>query len=294
MSLYNRTRNILHETNSRPRKRLGQNFLIDQEILSHIVEAAELSSEDMVMEIGAGTGTLTEKLAQIAGKIIAIELDENLFNMLQFTFNQNPKVILIHQDILNMDIGNVLESEQGDKPKRIKIMGNIPYYITTPIIMKVLEDCAAVPIQMIVMLVQKEVGLRMVASPGTKDYGALSVAIAYRSDGEILREVPAESFYPKPKVDSVLIRLKIRTTPSIDVKDEKFFFQIVRGAFQQRRKTLRNALLIAGGSDKYKLSTDSIDSAFLMLNLDPKRRGETLGCEEFGRLSNIIYDILSN
>lgn len=292
MSFYNYTRNKLQKTTRRPRKRLGQNFLVDQRVLDEIVKSAELSPEDLILEIGAGTGILTEKIAQSAGKVVAVELDDELFGMLQSTFTNNSKVILIHEDILDMDIANILKSEQKDNFK-IKIMGNIPYYITTPILMKLLEDCTAVPIQMIVMLVQKEVGLRIVASPGTKDYGALSVAIAYRADAEIITDIPAESFYPKPKVDSVLIRLNLRPIPSVDVQDEKLFFQIVRAAFQQRRKTLRNALLIAGSSGKYKISADSIDSAFHILSFDPKRRGETLSCEEFGHLANAIYDILS-
>jgi len=282
-SLYSHTRSKLKKASRFPRKRLGQNFLIDSEVLDSIIEYAELSSEDLVLEIGPGTGIITKLLAQIAGRIIAVELDDGLFQILKETFTDNPNVALIHGDILDIDLQNIFKTGQ-----KVKVIGNIPYYITTPILMRILESYPVIPIQMILIMVQEEVGERIVASPGTKDYGALSVAIAYRSDAEILKRVPAESFYPRPKVDSVLIKLTMRSNPRITLKNEDLFFHIVRSAFQYRRKTLRNALLMANTSSRIQISPDSIDKSFQALDFDSRRRGETLSIEEFGLLANIM------
>jgi 16S rRNA (adenine1518-N6/adenine1519-N6)-dimethyltransferase len=330
MSLYRHTRGLLHDAGLRPRKQLGQSFLVDARVLDAITEAAELSSDDLVLEIGAGTGTLTQRLAVSSDRVIAVELDAGLFSILQSIHQDMPNVTLIHADILGLDFSALIgvthaspaqtgrSIDQGAKSKeresqvpsgsypmlhalspmpaplrghlRIKVIGNLPYYITTPILMKILDESSLLPIQMALVMVQEEVGARMVASPGTKDYGALSIAIAYRSDAEILEHVPADSFYPQPKVDSVLVKLNIRSAPSVNVKDEKLFFRIVRAAFQYRRKTLRNALRLAGRSGGAQLSIDSIDSALQALNFDPRRRGETLSCAEFADLANTMTD----
>ena len=280
------TRELLQGAGLHPRKRLGQNFLVNAGTLDAIIDAADLSPQDVVLEIGAGTGALTRRLALSPARVIAVELDRGLFHILQSIFQGNSDVTLIHGDILDLDLSVLIDMKPA--PERIKVIGNLPYYITTPILMKFLDAASALPIQMILIMAQAEVGARIAASPGTKDYGALSVAVAYRSEAEILRRVPAASFYPKPKVDSVLVRLNIRPDPSVDVKDEKFFFSIVRAAFQYRRKILRNALQLACKAGEVQLSADSVDRALLTLDIDAKRRGETLSISEFAALANMI------
>ncbi len=284
MSLYRHTKELLQSAGCRPRKRLGQSFLVDAGVLETIIEAGNFSSEDVVLEIGAGTGVLTQRLALSSGRVIAVELDAGLFRILQSTFQDNPSVTLIHADILDLDLMALAESES--EPSSIKVAGNLPYYITTPILMKMLD--ASSLIKMILVMVQEEVGARIVASPGTKDYGALSIAATYRSDVQILRRVPASSFYPRPKVDSVLLRLDVRSQPAVDVKDEELFFRIVRSAFQYRRKTLRNALLLAIRAGEMQLPENSVDEALQALGIDPRIRGETLGKAEFAGLANKI------
>lgn len=284
MSLYSHTKELLRSAGCRPRKRLGQNFLVDARVLEAIIEAGDFSSEDVVLEIGAGTGVLTQRLALSSGRVIAVELDAGLFRILQSAFQANPDVTLIHADILDLDLPTLAGSDL--KPSSIKVVGNLPYYITKPILMKMLD--ASSLIQIILVMVQEEVGARIVASPGTKDYGVFSIVATYRSDVEILRRVPASSFYPKPKVDSVLLRLNVRSQPAVDVKDEKLFFQIVRSAFQYRRKILRNALLLAIRAGDMQLPENSIDEALQALGIDPRIRGETLSKAEFAELANEI------
>jgi len=287
MSLYRHTKELLQDAGCRPRKRLGQNFLVDARVLEAIIEAGDFSSEDVVLEIGAGTGILTQRLALSSGRVIAVELDAGLFRILQSRFQANPDVALIHADILDLDLMDLTGS--GLDLASTKVAGNLPYYITKPILMKMLD--ASSLIRMILVMVQEEVGARIVASPGTKDYGVLSIAATYRSDVEILRRVPASSFYPKPKVDSVLLRLSVRSQPAVDVKDEKLFFQIVRSAFQYRRKILRNALLLAIRAGDMQLPENSIDEALQTLGIDLKVRGETLGMAEFAELANTIWSV---
>jgi 16S rRNA (adenine1518-N6/adenine1519-N6)-dimethyltransferase len=291
-SLYRHIKEVLRNAGLRPRKRLGQNFLLDAGVLDAIVEAAELSSEDMVLEIGSGIGTLTQRLAASSGRLMAVELDEGFFGILKSVLQDKDNVTLVHGDILDLDISKLIDAERHFKPTptRVKVIGNLPYYITTPILMKLLNRSFPLPIQMALVMLQEEVGKRIVASPGTKDYGALSIVIAYHSSAEILRRVPASSFYPQPKVDSVLVRLNMRSTPPVEVKDEQRFFQVVRAAFQHRRKTLRNALILARQPDETRLAKNSVDSALETLGLDPKRRGETLSIEEFAELANAVTE----
>ena len=279
ISLYTHTRNLLQNAGLRPRKSLGQTFLVDARVLDDIVEAAELSPDDLVLEVGAGTGTLTERLALSSGRVVAVELDEGLFGILQSIYQGKANVTLVHGDILDLDFSSLIDTSA-------RIISNLPYYIMKPILMKILDESSRLPIQMALLMVQEEVGARMIASPGTKDYGVLTIAIAYRSDAEILRRVSADSFYPRPKVGSALVRLNMRATPPVDVKNERLFFQVVRAAFQHRRKTLRNALLLACQSNEERVS---VDSAMQALGIDPKRRGETLSIAEFADLANVIW-----
>ena len=281
------TRELLKNAGLSPRKRFGQNFLVNKGILNAIVESAGLSPEDVILEIGAGTGVLTHQLALSSGRVVAIELDEGLFRVLQTIFQGAPNVTLIHGDILDLDFSALMNMNPA--PTQIKVIGNLPYYITTPILMKILNEPSPIPIQMVLVMMQAEVGVRIAAAPGTKDYGALSVAVAYRSEAKILKRVPSASFYPKPKVDSVLVRLNIRSKPSVDVKDEQFFFSIVRGAFQYRRKTLRNALRMACQAGGIQLSVDYLDSVLPTLDFDTGRRGETLSISEFAALADMIW-----
>ncbi len=297
-SVFKQTRDLLRGSGLRPRKRLGQNFLVNAGVLDAIVEAAELSPEDVVLEIGAGTGTLTQRLALSSGKVIAVELDEGLFHILESIFQCRSNVTLIHGDILDLDLPAVISTGSQDagllevRFPGVKIIGNLPYYITSPVLMKILDESSALCVRLVLVMIQEEVGARMVASPGTRDYGALSIAVAYRSDAQILRRVPASSFYPRPKVDSVLVRLDIRSTPPVDVRDERLFFQIVRSAFQYRRKTLRNALRLAFRSGEVQPSPELVNSALETLSLDPNRRGETLSISEFADLANMVRSLL--
>lgn len=284
-SIRKHTKELLLSNGLRPRKRFGQNFLVNARTLDAIVESAELSPEDTVLEIGAGTGILTEQLALSSSKVIAVELDEGLFCILQSTFQNNPNVSLIYSDILDLDLSQILSAH-----KKIKIIGNLPYYITTPILMKILHDAATLPIKMILAMVQAEVGQRIAAAPGTKEYGALSVAIAYRSEAKIIHRVSATSFYPRPKVDSVVIKLNVMDSPSVDVENEQIFFGIVRAAFQYRRKTLRNAINLGCRAGSIQLEAGSVERAMKTLNFDANRRGETLSISEFAGLSNIIQE----
>jgi len=294
-SLYRHIREVLRNAGLRPRKRLGQNFLVDARVLDAIVEAADLSSEDMILEIGSGIGTLTQRLAASSGRIMAVELDEGFFGILKSVLQDKDNVTLVHGDILDLDISTLIDAEKHlePTPTRVKVIGNLPYYITTPILMKLLDRASPLPIQIALVMVQEEVGKRIVASPGTKDYGALSIAIAYHSSAEILKRVPSSSFYPQPKVDSALVRLNMRSTPPVEVKNEQLFFRVVRAAFQHRRKMLRNALILAMQPDETRLTKNSVDSALETLGLDPKRRGETLSIEEFAELANALADSAS-
>lgn len=264
-------------------KKFGQNFLIDTHVLDKIIRAAEITKEDMVIEIGPGIGTMTQYLAEAARKVVAVEIDRNLIPILSDTLSGYENVTVINEDILKVDVRKLAEEENGGRP--VKVVANLPYYITTPIIMGLFE--AHVPVESITVMVQKEVADRMQTGPGNKDYGALSLAVQYYAKPYIVANVPPNCFMPRPKVGSAVIRLTRHDRPPVEVKDERLMFDIIRASFNQRRKTLANGL---NNSDKLHLSKENITEAIESLGKGPGVRGEALSLEEFARLSNKIWE----
>ena len=253
-------------------KKLGQNFLIKRGIVDEIVKAANLQEGEPVLEIGPGIGTLTQGLAQSGANVTAIELDTRLLEVLDTTLAQYSNVTIVHGDVLKLDVPSIMNNES------FKVVANLPYYITTPIIMSLLES--RLPIERLVVMVQKEVALRMVAKPGTKDYGALSVAVQYYTKPDIVLDVPPKSFLPAPAVTSSVIRCVLRDKPPVDVIDEKLFFRVVKAGFAQRRKTFANTMKTTG------LSKDRIEELLAKANIDGQRRGETFTLQEFADVAN--------
>ena len=253
-------------------KKLGQNFLIKRGIVDEIVHAAELTPGEPVLEVGPGIGTLTQGLAQSGADVTAIELDRRLLEVLDTTLASYDNVRIIHGDVLKLDVPSIMNH------KPFKVVANLPYYITTPIIMSLLEN--KLPIERLVVMVQKEVALRMVAKPGTKDYGALSVAVQYYTEPDIVLDVPPKSFLPAPAVTSSVIRCVLRDKPPVDVIDEKLFFRVVKAGFAQRRKTFSNTMKTTG------LSKDRIEELLAKANIDGQRRGETFTLQEFADVAN--------
>ena len=267
---------ILKKYNFTFQKKFGQNFLIDTHVLDKIIAAAEITKE-----IGPGIGTMTQYLAQAAGKVAAVEIDKALIPILGDTLSAYDNVMIINEDVLKVDIQKLVEEENGGRP--VKVVANLPYYITTPIIMGLFEK--HVPIESITVMVQKEVADRMQVGPGTKDYGALSLAVQYYASPYIVANVPPNCFMPRPKVGSAVIRLTTYDNPPVEVDDEKLMFRIIRASFNQRRKTLANGLKNATDLDIPKeLIAESIES----LGHGPSVRGEALTLEEFAALSNYI------
>ena len=253
-------------------KKLGQNFLIKRGIVDEIVHAAELTVGEPVLEVGPGIGTLTQGLAQSGADVTAIELDRRLLEVLDTTLASYDNVRIIHGDVLKLDVPTIMNH------KPFKVVANLPYYITTPIIMSLLES--KLPIERLVVMVQKEVALRMVAKPGTKDYGALSVAVQYYTEPDIVLDVPPKSFLPAPTVTSSVIRCVLRDKPPVDVIDEKLFFRVVKAGFAQRRKTFSNTMKTTG------LTRDRIEELLVKANIDGQRRGETFTLQEFADVAN--------
>ena len=253
-------------------KKLGQNFLIKRGIVDEIVKAADLQAGEPVLEIGPGIGTLTQGLAQSGANVTAIELDTRLLEVLDTTLAQYSNVNIVHGDVLKLDVPSIMNHEP------FKVVANLPYYITTPIIMSLLES--RLPIERRVVMVQKEVALRMVAKPGTKDYGALSVAVQYYTKPDIVLDVPPKSFLPAPAVTSSVIRCVLRDKPPVDVIDEKLFFRVVKAGFAQRRKTFANTMKTTG------LYKDRIEELLVKANIDGQRRGETFTLQEFADVAN--------
>ena len=272
------TIHVLQKHNFHIQKKFGQNFLIDPNVLAKIVEASEISKEDCVLEIGPGIGTMTQYLAEQAGRVVAVEIDKNLIPILEETLAGYDNVTLINADILKVDIDRIVKEQNQGRP--MKVVANLPYYITTPIIMGLFEG--HVPLQSITVMVQKEVADRMQVGPGTKDYGALSLAVQYYAKPEIVTNVPPNCFIPRPNVGSAVIRLTKYQEPPVQVEDEERLFSLVKAAFNQRRKTLINALSNAPGLGVTK---EQASDALEHLSLSATVRGEALTLEQFARLA---------
>lgn len=262
-------------------KKFGQNFLIDPHVLEKIVEAAGVTKDDFVLEIGPGIGTMTQYLCENAREVTAVEIDTNLIPILEDTLSAYDNVTVINQDILKLDIAKLAMERNGGKP--IKVVANLPYYITTPIIMGLFES--HVPIDSITVMVQKEVADRMQVGPGTKDYGALSLAVQYYAEPYIVANVPPNCFMPRPKVGSAVIRLTRHAQTPVQVENEKLLFQIIRASFNQRRKTLANGLKNYEGLSFEK---ETIEAAIAECGFSPSVRGEALSLEEFAKLANVL------
>lgn len=262
-------------------KKFGQNFLIDAHVLEKIVDAAEITKDDCVLEIGPGIGTMTQYLCERAGWVFAVEIDKNLIPILEDTLSEYDNVKVINEDVLKLDIQKLADEENGGKP--IKVVANLPYYITTPIVMGLLEG--GVPLKSITMMIQKEVADRMQVGPGTKDYGALSLAVQYYSKPSVICQVSPECFIPKPGVGSSVIRLECYDVPPVEVRDDKNMFKLIRAAFNQRRKTLTNAISNGG----LGISREQCAEALRKLGLSETIRGEALTLEQFAALSDELY-----
>ena len=269
---------ILQKHDIHFQKKFGQNFLIDTHVIEKIVEAAGVEEDDFVLEIGPGIGTMTQYLCERAGRVLAVEIDKNLIPVLKETLAMYENVEIIQGDILKQDIAEISREYNDGRP--IKVVANLPYYITTPIIMGLFESC--VPLASVTVMVQKEVAARMKAEPGTKEYGALSLAVQYYAEPYLAARVPQNCFIPRPKVGSAVIRLVARKTRPVSVKDEALLFRLIRAAFNQRRKTLQNALANGGLSFSKEETGRVIEEAGLPLNV----RGETLGLTEFAALAD--------
>jgi dimethyladenosine transferase len=270
---------VLQKYNFVFQKKFGQNFLIDSHVLEKIVDAAQITDEDCVLEIGPGIGTMTQYLAESAREVVAVEIDRALIPILQDTLSAYDNVTVLNEDIMKVDVGRIVRERNQGRP--IKVVANLPYYITTPIVMSLLEN--HVPVQSITIMVQKEVADRMQVGPGTKDYGALSLAVQYYALPEVVAHVPANCFMPRPNVDSTVIRLTRYQKPPVEAQDEKHLFALIRASFNQRRKTLANGLANGLG-----ISREQVAAALEEMGLSATVRGEALTLEQFADLSNLL------
>ena len=292
---HQQVRDFFALNHTRPKKRLGQNFLVNPEALEIILEAGEITDTDTVIEIGAGLGCLTDVLARRAKRVIAVEVDELLYNALVARFGvacEFPKlatqkpidshVQLLNADVLKLELNSLLSSDTGTAPTTFKVIANLPYSITTPILWKLLDHHKQ--IHSCVLMMQKEVAERIVAEPGGKDYGALTIGVAYWTDATLITTLSPENFYPAPKVDSALLKLTMRDNPKVTVENEEFFFKVVRTAFRMRRKMLKNSLV------RSRLTSAKVlETAFEELGIAPERRAETLDITEFAALANFLF-----
>ena len=265
-------------------KKFGQNFLIDTHVLDKIISAAEITKDDLVVEIGPGIGTMTQYLACAAREVVAIEIDKMLIPILQDTLSAYDNVTIINEDVLKVDLNKLAEEKNGGRP--VKVVANLPYYITTPIIMGLFEN--HVPLHSITIMVQKEVADRMRMGPGTKDYGALSLAVQYYAEPYLVANVPQNCFMPRPKIGSAVIKLTVHEKPPVTVRDEKLMFKLIRASFNQRRKTLANGL---NNSPELHYSKEQIAEAIEKLGTSPSVRGEALTLEQFARLADILLEL---
>jgi len=272
---------VLQKYNFTFQKKYGQNFLIDSHVLEKIMDAAETGKDDCVVEIGPGIGTMTQYLAERAGEVVAVEIDKNLIPILTETLADYKNVSIINEDILKVDLNRIVEEKNGGRP--VKIVANLPYYITTPIIMGLFEN--HVPVKSITVMVQKEVADRMQVGPGTKDYGALSLAVQYYAKPEIVAIVPPNCFIPRPNVASAVIRLTCHEKKPVEVKDEKGMFALIRASFNQRRKTLANSL---SNAQNLSFTREQVTEALESMQLSPTIRGEALTLEQFAALADIL------
>ena len=262
-------------------KKFGQNFLIDTHVLEKIMNAAQISKDDCVVEVGPGIGTMTQYLAERAGHVVAVEIDKALIPILSDTLSAYDNVEVINEDILKVDLNRLVQEKNGGRP--IKVVANLPYYITTPIIMGLFES--HVPLQSITIMVQKEVADRMQVGPGSKDYGALSLAVQYYAEPYIVANVPPNCFIPRPNVGSAVIRLTRHAKPPVEAKDKDLMFRLIRASFNQRRKTLQNGL---SNAQDLSFSKEEIAAAIESLGLSPSVRGETLTLAQFAALSDVL------
>lgn len=281
-----RTKEILNKYKFTFKKSLGQNFLVDVNILQNIVKHAGIDKDSGAIEIGPGIGALTEQLAIHADKVVAFEIDQRLLPILKDTLGDYSNINLIHQDILEANVKEIIE-ENFAPDQKVHVVANLPYYITTPILMKLIQD--KLPVSSITVMIQKEVAERMAAEPNTKSYGSLTIALQYYTEAEVVMVVPKTVFMPQPNVDSAILKLNLREKPPVHVQDEDFFFDIIKASFAQRRKTLQNNLK-SFFKDKY--DKDMITDILLQSGIDAKRRGESLSIEEFAHLANTFTNAL--
>lgn len=282
-SIYNETKFLMKKYDITANKKLGQNFLIDENVLNRIVDSSNIKKDDLVIEIGPGLGTLTSKLLEIAGKVICIELDNKMVNILNERFLGYKNLEIINDDVLKVDLKKLIEENKKENSiENVKIVANLPYYITTPIIMKLLEE--KLDIESITIMIQKEVADRISAIPGSKNSGAITYSVYYYAEAEEVLTVTNTSFIPEPEVESEVIKLNLRKTRPVELKDEEKFFKIVKYAFMQRRKTLVNALQNSGLFE----SKEQIENILENINIDKKVRGEALTIEQFAEIANKI------
>lgn len=282
-NIYEETKSIMKKYNIKANKSLGQNFLINDEVIENIVKSSNLSKEDMVIEIGPGLGTLTKRLLEEAGKVLCIELDKKMINILQDRFSENDKYEVINEDILKVDLNQIIkENKKDNNIKNVKIVANLPYYITTPIIMKLLEE--KLEIESITVMIQKEVADRLIEVPGGKNTGAITYTVYYYCESEKIMEVPNSSFIPEPEVTSEVIKMNLRKTPAVELENPKIMFMIIKSAFMQRRKTLLNALT----NSKVFINKEEGTQILNKLNLDINIRAESLTIQDFANIAKLI------